>query len=316
MALNDAVSLASSAPPEGHPRLPDPLPRFRYVVAIDWSGAVGTRHRGIALALAEMTGGPPRLVPPPSPRGWARAEVLDWLLTAAPAGTLAGFDMGISLAFADCAAYFPGWSETPPDARSLWSLVETLCVHEADLGAATFADHAEASRHFRRHGKRCGDLLSPGAGRMRVTEAVQAATGARPTSNFNLVGASQVGKASLAGMRLLHRLPAQVPVWPIDPIAAPHPRLAIVEIWTTIAAMAAGRRPGASKIRDGAGLGRALATLGSPPADTQAMLSDHAADALVTAAWLRRAATDPALWSPPALTAALARTEGWTFGVT
>ena len=40
-----------------------------------------------------------------------------------------------------------------------------------------------------------------------------------------------------------------------------------------------------------------------------------ATDAIVTAAWLRRAASDPALWAPPALTPAIARSEGWTFGV-
>lgn len=291
-------------------------PSCDHVVAIDWSGAVGTRHRGIALALADMAGGPPRLVAPPSPRGWARGEVLDWLLGEAPAGTLAGFDMGLSLAFSDCGAFFPGWAETPADARALWALVDEVCAGEADLGAATFADHIEASRHFRRHGGRRGDLFVPGVGRLRVTEAAQARLGARPTSNFNLVGASQVGKASLAGMRLLHRLPADVTVWPVDPLPAVPARLIVVEIWTTIAAIAAGRRAGASKIRDAAGLAAALSALGSPMADVPAgALSDHATDALVTAAWLRRVAGEAALWAPAAMTRAIACTEGWTFGV-
>ena len=39
------------------------------------------------------------------------------------------------------------------------------------------------------------------------------------------------------------------------------------------------------------------------------------ADALVSAAWLRTAAHDPALWAPAAMTPHIARTEGWTFGV-
>ena len=32
--------------------------------------------------------------------------------------------------------------------------------------------------------------------------------GCKPYSNFNLVGAAQVGKSSLSGMRMLHRLGA------------------------------------------------------------------------------------------------------------
>jgi hypothetical protein len=30
---------------------------------------------------------------------------------------------------------------------------------------------------------------------------------------------------------------------------------------------------------------------------------------------MRRAAADPAYWSPPDLTPDIARTEGWTFGI-
>ena len=37
--------------------------------------------------------------------------------------------------------------------------------------------------------------------------------------------------------------------------------------------------------------------------------------ALLTAAWLRRAAHRHELWSPEGLTPHVARTEGWTFGV-
>jgi hypothetical protein len=48
------------------------------------------------------------------------------------------------------------------------------------------------------------------------------------------------------------------------------------------------------------------------PASTP--IDDHRADALVTAAWLRRNASDAQLWQPPALTALIAQTEGWTFG--
>jgi len=54
---------------------------------------------------------------------------------------------------------------------------------------------------------------------------------------------------------------------------------------------------------------------GSAPTHLAGPISDHRSDALLAAAWLRHVARDRALWHPPALTPAIARTEGWTFGV-
>ena len=199
------------------------MSRFAQYAAIDWSGAAGERQRGIAVALCG-TEGAPELVRPG--HVWSRMEVLDWLLTDLPADTLVGLDLGLSLPFADCGAFFPGWADSPPDARTLWAMVDRLCAGDPHLGVSSFVDHPEASRFFRRHGGREGDCFYlPGTthrrGRLRVTEGAQASVlGCRPTSNFNLVGAAQVGKASLAGMRLLHRLAGRLPIWPIAPLPA------------------------------------------------------------------------------------------------
>lgn len=284
--------------------------RFRHFLAIDWSGASGERHRGIALALCSTGNAAPHLVRPG--HRWSRTEVLDWLLGSMPEGTLAGFDMSTSFAFTDKGAFFPGWDESPPDARTLWRAVDRLCDTEPYLGAGPFVDHGEAARHFRRHGGREGDLFEKGRGRFRETERAQARMGCRPYSNFNLVGAAQVGKASLAGMRLLHRLPPSLPVWPIDPL--PDRGSVIVEIYTTIAAMAAGRPASRSKIRTHDELNAALAQLGSEPVPGSGPIDDHASDALLASAWLRRAWKCDGLWTPPGLTREIARTEGWTFG--
>ena len=137
--------------------------------------------------------------------------------------------------------------------------------------------------------------------------------GCKPYSNFNLVGAAQVGKSSLTGMRVLHALGGAVRVWPVDPL--PESGSVVVEIYTTIAAMAAGRSPGRAKMRSYAALNEALAALGSPPVAGTGALDDHATDALLAAAWLRTIAHRPELWSPAKMTPEIARTEGWTFGV-
>jgi hypothetical protein len=290
--------------------------RFGHFAAIDWSGAAGERHRGIAVALCDAGGGAPRLVR--QGHRWSRPEVLEWLLEGMPAGTLVGLDLGISLPFADCGAFFPGWRDSPSDARALWALVEAVCSDEPHLGVSSFVDHREASRFFRRHGGREGaGFLAPGAldrrGRFRVTEREQARMGCKPYSNFNLVGAAQVGKSSLSGMRVLHRLAGRLPVWPVDPL--PAAGSAVVEIYTTIAALEAGRPAAKSKMRSHAELDAGLAALGSAAVRGSGPIDDHSADALLTAAWLRNAAARRGLWRPRSMTAEVARSEGWTFGV-
>ena len=289
------------------------MSRFRHYVAIDWSGAAGERHKGIAVAVADAAGGPPVL----ARHHWSREDILARLRDLPP-DTLAGLDLGLSLPFADCGAFFPGGAASPSDARSLWALVERLSAADPHLGAQGFVDHPQASRFFRRHGGREGaafrcDDAAHGRGRFRVTELEQAAMGCKPYSNFNLVGAAQVGKSSLTGMRVLHALGGAVPVWPVDPL--PPSGSILVEIYTTIAAMAAGRSPGRAKMRSYEALNEALAALGSPPVVGTGALDDHATDALLAAAWLRTVAHRPELWSPAKMTPEIARTEGWTFGV-
>ena len=295
--------------------------RFTHFVGIDWSGAKGQYHRGIAVAQIGAGEAAPALV---RPKGageshiWSRAQVLDWICQETPADTLIGFDMGQSLAHADAGAFFPGWVQSPTDARALWAMVDAICADEPHLGVSAFVDHPVIAQYFRRQGRPVGAYFGAGnavggQGRWRVAEHEQRRIGCRPASNFNLVGAAQVGKASLAGMRLLHRLPRDIAVWPIDPVP-PRGRV-VVEIYSAIAAMAGGRSAGASKIRDGAALDAALAQLGAGAAGLAGAIADHQSDALITAAWLRRNAHRAQLWQPPAMTTSVAQTEGWTFGV-
>lgn len=283
---------------------------FRHFAAIDWSGAQGERHAGIAVAICESGAAAPKLVHPN--RKWSRAEVLDWLLGKMPGRTLAGLDLGISLPFADRDAFLPGWTLSPSTARELWSLVDDICDADPHLSVSSFVDHAEASRHFRRHGGREEDLFGGGRGRLRVTEEAQRLAGCNPYSNFNLVGAAQVGKSSLSGMRLLNRVSDKLPVWPIDPL--PAAGSAIVEIYTSLAAIVAGRTKGRTKVRSFSELNDVLDRLDSAPVAGHGPISDHRSDALLTAAWLRKASADRALWHPEAMTPAIAATEGWTFG--
>ena len=284
---------------------------FEHFAAVDWSGAVGPRQPGIAVALCSGGSAAPELIRPG--HIWSRQDVLDWLIDDLPEHTLVGMDLSPALPFADASAYFPDWATSPKDAHALWAFVDRICADDPHFAASGFVDHPEASRYFRRHGNRTGDRFGIGRGRLRVVEERQKAHGLSPYSCFNLVGAAQVGKSSLTGMRVLHRLGGKIPVWPFDPMQVSES--VIVEIYTSLAARAAGLPKGRAKMRDGAALDNALHQLDvNTHTPFTARYTDHATDAILTAAWLRKVAGDDALWNPEGLDA-VAQTEGWTFGV-
>src|SRR3546814_6233236 len=64
--------------------------------AIDWSGAKGRRHKGIAIAACGPGDAPPELIAPG--HVWSRREVLDWLRERAADGErwLIGMDFSFA----------------------------------------------------------------------------------------------------------------------------------------------------------------------------------------------------------------------------
>ncbi|AUW58691.1 hypothetical protein C1T17_11870 [Sphingobium sp. SCG-1] len=287
-------------------------PHFDQFAVIDWSGQAVARPAGLAVAQASSGDDAPTLLRPDG--GWSREAILQWLFQHAEAGRriLIGLDLSPAFPYLDCGSYFPGWNISPETGPELWALIDALCTNDSHLSANGFINHPEARRYFRQRGD-CGDLFPAGSGRFRICEHGQAAMRLSPYSCFNLVGAAQVGKSSLTGMRVLHRLRGIVPVWPFDPVPDSGPL--IVEIYTALAARAAGLRKGLSKIRTAPALDEALAAFATRPHAPLDRYDDHSTDAILTTAWLRRAAQDDRSWHPEKLTREIARTEGWTFGV-
>ena len=280
-------------------------PVFTRFIAIDWSGAKGRRHKGIAVAEARGDKAP-RLVRPG--HVWSRTEVVDWLLhEAAREPTLFGFDFSFAPPFVERGAYLPGEPGIPDNARALWAYVDAHCDDE-DLGAASFLEQLHR-RHFYFG---IADGVKADYVRFRICDAHLNVQGGRKTASaYDAIGAAQVAKASFAGMRLLHRLDSKVTIWPMDPLR--EQASAVVEIYTRIYLRNAGMS--GKKLRSRAELTQALAGLGSPPARLRFEPDDHQTDALVTAAGMRAHAARPDAFAPAGLTPLLARTEGWTFGI-
>jgi len=279
---------------------------FAAYVAIDWSGAKGKRHKGIAIAEARGEAAP-RLVRPG--HVWSRQEVLRWLLKrAAKEPTLFGFDFSFAPPIIERGEYLPGEADIPKTAREFWAYVDRISDDE-DLGAASFLELAHR-RHFYFG---IADGVKAGFMHFRQCDARLNAQGGRKTASaYDAIGAAQVAKASFSGMRFLHRLDRKVAIWPMDPL--PEHGSAVVEIYTRIYLRRAGMS--GSKLRSRAALNLALEGLGSPPVRLRFEPNDHQTDALVTAAGMRQLATDePRAFAPEGLTPHIARSEGWTFGV-
>ena len=280
--------------------------RFQRFVAIDWSGAKGRRHRGIAIAEARGEAAP-RLVRPG--HIWSREEVLDWLVRqAAKEPTLFGFDFSFAPPLLERGEYLPGEPEVPTTAREFWSYVDARCDDE-DLGAASFLEITHR-RHFYFG---IADGVKARFMHFRQCDARLNALGGRKTASaYDAIGAAQVAKASFSGMRFLRHLDGKVAIWPMDPL--PEKGSAVVEIYTRIYL----RRSGLTgvKLRTRADLNRALKGLRSEPARLAFEPNDHQTDALVTAAGMRAfALTESRAFAPECLTPQIAQSEGWTFGV-
>jgi hypothetical protein len=280
--------------------------RFAAYVAIDWSGAKGVRHKGIAIAEARGDAAP-RLVRPG--HIWSREEVLAWLLRrAGKEPTLFGFDFSFAPPIVERGEYLPGEPHVPKTAREFWAYVDSRC-NDPDLGAASFLETAHR-RHFYFG---IADGVKARFMHFRQCDARLNAQGGRKTASaYDAIGAAQVAKASFSGMRFLHHLDGRVAIWPLDPL--PDHGSAVVEIYTRIYL----RRAGLSglKLRSLAALNEALTALGSRPSRLRFEPNDHQTDALVTAAGMRQlAAHEPRAFEPEGLTPEIARSEGWTFGV-
>ena len=277
---------------------------FDAFIAVDWSGAKAHYGHKIQVAVCERGNAAPRLVQPRG--GWSRAGVLaylqqQWLTRRA----LIGFDFSFAPPFADAGQYWPGLKLR--SARPLWAYVDEHC-DDADLGAASFIEERHRAQFYL--GAASGNKRTFQRWR-RCEQAFNASGGGKASSIFDCVGAAQVGKASFAGMRLLHRIGPHAAIWPFDP--CPTRGAVIVELYCrAFIKMAVGS---GTKLRTMATLNHALQQLGSAPGLRIRGLTDDKTDAIIAAAGLRAIAAQPEFWNPRSLVANVARTEGWTFGV-
>ena len=163
---------------------------FTRFACADWSGAKGSRHPGIALAVCDVGDEAPRLVTPPN-KVWSRQAVADWLV-AQDDDLLIGFDFSFAPPLIERGSYLPG-NDVPSSAKDFWAYVDHVC-DDPDLGAASFLEY-----HHRRHfylgaadGAKSDYLF------WRQCELLNENSARKASTVYDAIGAAQVAKASWA----------------------------------------------------------------------------------------------------------------------
>ena len=285
---------------------------FDFFVGIDWSGAKGEAHKGIAAFICEPGDSTPQKIhPPDGKRAFSRSDILTLLRTLSQKGrVLAGIDFAFSYPVDNRGHYFPDLHEgtQPDDAPSLWALINQINQAAADFYGGLIWDHPAYGRYYNAPLGRRGALF---VSRRRETEQA-ASTVKSPSPTFNCVGPAGVGTGSLAGMRLCHALADEAEIWPF--FAKDEASICLVEIFPSYYFALAGIKPVKGVQAQPVALNQALAFFGTQPVSDDfhsAGPDNDDADALISAAALRYLSADDAMWQVPDL----ARREGWIFGV-
>lgn len=288
------------------------MKNFDRFIGIDWSGAKSpVLTNSIAVAVAEKID----IAPQNKEEPWSRSRVADFLFECAngTVRTLAGIDCNFGYSESIGEKQF-GKNYTAYD---LWQAVEDSNEGEANYFAGGYWTHERHGAHFWRSGTMPEGFSMP----RRATEQACGESGLGwPESPFKLIGAKQVGKGGLAGMRLIYdlkrRLGQRIAIWPFD-AHVDEAALVIAEIYPRLFLRMAGH--GNAKIRNLSELNATLSALQIPPIAGNKPFSDHQADAIVSAAGLRllcgRGNTVPEGFINPSIPRKTLLREGWIFGV-
>ncbi len=259
---------------------------FEEFIGIDWSGAkqpVKTHSISLASCQSADASAPIALE-----SSLSRQDVYEQILARCQSShkTLIGIDCNFSY------CYKVGKEQFSHDARytDLWKEVENLNIEQTNFFAGECWKQESFKKYFWTEGKQPDWFNIESL--QRATEArAHAQEFGKPESPFKLIGAKQVGKGGLAGMRLLRALKEKcgdaLAIWPFEMDKVQKAKVVIAEIYPRLFIRKAGL--GNAKVRDVPSLNKVLHHYSSKPFDNDMHLNDHLTDAIIASAGLRSA---------------------------
>jgi hypothetical protein len=299
--------------------------KFQHFLAVDWSGAQSPMFTpAIAVAQASLQCQEVRICKAKEhpQKLWSRytfaQSLIRWqkALRAQRQRALIGIDCNLSMAHS---LYSPLLG-LKSKAFDLWSYVEACCKKESNFCASEIWKNSSLSHVFWTHGKKPQTQNF----RRKTERICRDLKLGSPEDPIKLIGAKQVGKGGLSGMRLLYRLKQELgdelAVWPFEHrdqtekatlvICEIFPRLFLNQLGYPLKKV--------SSTRDLDTLLRKLgSSLLSPGTEKEkSALLDHDTDALIAAAGMRALAQRiNRFFSPLEMDSKSAETEGWILGV-
>lgn len=288
------------------------MKNFDRFIGIDWSGAKSPIFTK-SISVAECSNiGTPKLLN----QKWSRQGVADYIesLLEKNERILIGIDCNFGYA-SDILERQIGVGK---NAFDLWAEVEKYYTGIPNFFAGQFWVNKKYAPYFWTGGKMPDGFQMP----QRLTEIKCRDNGfGNPESPFKMIGAKQVGKGGLSGMRMAHYLKQRhghkIAIWPFDNIEiCNQATIVITEIYPRQFIKRA--QFGQKKIRNSDDLNTILFRLNSA-AFLEDFHSDHDSDAIISAAGLRHLCGDknelPTTLSHPHENQLRLQQEGWIFGV-
>lgn len=280
-------------------------------VGIDWSGAKTPKQSySVSLAFCSTE----RSCPTPITSTLSRHDVYEWIAKQVEQSipSLIGIDCNLGYAQSVLEKQL-GKGATY---LQLWSAIDTLCKHEPNFFAGPVWQSSPFSDSFWTSGTQ-PDWFNLHALR-RITEhkAVDQGFG-NPESPFKLIGAKQVGKGGLSGMRVMFKLKQvygdKVAIWPFEPHLVNSATVVISENFPRYFIRRAGF--GNQKIRDLLELNTVLSFYDSQTLCDNLRLNDHLTDAIIASVGMRWLFSHENPLLITTLPPQAVQCEGWIFGV-
>ena len=189
---------------------------FDFFIGIDWSGAKGSSHKGISVAISSRNSNTIKIIDPKN-NFWSRQEVFEYLINLSSQKKIfVGIDFAFSYPYLDLNSFFPNLNKgSPKTAKTLWALIESINQEYEDFYGGGIWNDETYGDYYNSPVKKGKFFKS----RRRLTELV-AKKVRSPSPTFNCVGPAGVGTGTLAGMRFINQIKKNLKekchIWPFD----------------------------------------------------------------------------------------------------